>query len=787
MTSSNAAFSNIVVRNCGNSEVLGGAISASFSTLNITNCTFAGNRASSGGAVALTSGYLTVSSSVFIDNSATCNSTNCSSAWGGALVAHNAEAVFVTDSQFVSNSVFLSSGAALAIGVLSAGTFAAGGGCIAVTYNQSSQASRVFISGNAFLRCSARIATAPKATVSQVSGFFSGAFGGAVAVYHGLNLFDMPSVIVTGASAEFINNNCSSSSASIAVTDDSTAHTVSAQGGCLSIFIGSFGRHPGDVKISNSVYIASRNIISGCSAVALSKTGSMSFGGGISISFGSVDTNACVECRAGLLDVQNSRVVTSINTVTDCIAAATVEILRRDTNYFVFGPSSAGAGISVFVANTFIYQTVSSTSDIMGDASITKSIVISDGNIVRSCRAQSLLSGQPEVPALASFTFGGGISVLLGAIAFSSGFSTLNMQNVTFSGSITANSNTVDNCTATLVVASQDLLPFDPLAFGGGISLFVGSHIFANVQPKLSFVNFVGNMEARANSISRCEATLNFAVYGSTVSGGGISMHVGGHTQFLIYNIASKFTTLVARAPISFIGPGSTIVCESNVVSNCSASSSSRTSNGGVVRGGGISIMIGGAAVVVSFGYKFLVQAVVAGSTPANMKAYQVSATKNDISNCFLTMNSSVSSSGAILSGGGINVMIGASCFSFSAVGLSACSAGDMQFVGNVNISANSISHCNALVNANVYSTGSMLLGGCVSATIGASIVANGQISSGSTTFTASLSISQNNLTHCFLDSNTNGEDQASSAFGGECCSWFDITSYSHQNSHVNL
>ena len=131
-------------------------------------------------------------------------------------------------------------------------------------------------------------------------------------------------------------------------------------------------------------------------------------------------------------------------------------------------------------------------------------------------------------------------------------------------------------------------------------------------------------------------------------------------------------------------------------------------------------------------------------------------------------MNSSVSSSGAILSGGGINVMMGASCFSFSAVGSSSCSAGNMQFVANINVSSNAVSQCNVSVNSNVYSTGSMLLGGCIAATIGASIVANGQISSGSTAFISSLTASQNQLTHCYLDSYTNGEEQASSAFGGE-------------------
>jgi hypothetical protein len=61
-----------------------------------------------------------------------------------------------------------------------------------------------------------------------------------------------------------------------------------------------------------------------------------------------------------------------------------------------------------------------------------------------------------------------------------------------------------------------------------------------------------------------------------------------------------------------------------------------------------------------------------------------------------------------------------------------------------------------------------MLMGGCIAATVGASILANGQINSGSTTFSASLEAAYNVLSHCYLDSYTNGEEQASSAFGGD-------------------
>ena len=417
VAASNASFSNIAIRNCGGDGVFGGAIGATYSSLNIANCTFTGNAATSGGAVALSGGQLVVTGSVFINNSATCNTTNCSSAWGGAVMAYNADNVVVTSSIFESNSALLSSAAGFAVGPMSVGTFAVGGGCIAVTYNQSSLASKVSISGNTLLQCSAQISSAPAALFS---GFFSGAFGGAVSIYYGLNPSAASSVAVTQATTQFINNTCSLCIASIAISSSDSAHTASAQGGCVSLYTGGFGTNPGNTIISNSLFVANQNIITSCSASAHSRTGAVSFGGGISFSFGSVDTNACVACVAGTLSVRSSRFVASGNTVSDCIVTAAVDI-NRPKAFFVFGPSAAGAGISIFAANTFLYQTLISTGDIMGDASIAQSIANADGNTVRNCRAQAVLSGLREEPALASFIFGGGISVLFGVVALASG------------------------------------------------------------------------------------------------------------------------------------------------------------------------------------------------------------------------------------------------------------------------------------------------------------------------------------------------------------------------------
>jgi hypothetical protein len=437
---------------------------------------------------------------------------------------------------------------------------------------------------------------------------------------------------------------------------------------------------------------------------------------------------------------------------------------------FIFGPSSAGGAISVFAVNMFISPLYDYSKSLMGIIGVDHSVAATINNTLHRCKAESLLLGNQQIPALASFSFGGGIGVSVGVVALSNAFSTLNVQNISFSGSIIATGNDVSHCTTRFLVSFESGLPFDPIAFGGGISLFVGSHVFANeylTNPLQTYsVNFFGKVEAQSNTISSCAVVLNFVVYGSAIAGGGISIHIGGHSQFFIFNQQGvMFTRLVARAPASLIGLNSEIVCDQNIVSNCNVSAAYHAANGCSARGGGISVVIGGASAIVGFGYRGAVQGFVTGSSDAS---YYISAAGNIVSQCLVIVNSSVSSSGAVLSGGGINVAVGASCFSFSALGSSLCSAGDSMFSGIVNLSANTVSRCQVYANSRIFSVGTQLRGGCISATFGASILSNGQTYSGSNTFGAHLVASHNNLSDCYLNTHTNGEDQASSVFGGE-------------------
>ena len=765
ISSSNVTFSNLIIRNCGNIAAFGGAISASVSNVYILNCSFSNNRASSGGAVALSSGELLVVGSVFFNNTAVCMSSDCSSAWGGALAAFNAGSVNVTGSRFISNSAFLLSNASVV-----SGTFAVGGGCISVCFNQNSSATRVSISGNSLHQCVAQVMYAP-----SILSFFSGAFGGAVSIYHGLDPSATSPLVVSGATTEFTNNYCSSCLVSVPSAGNASVQIAGAHGGCLSIFVGNVGGNTGNVVIDGSLFSSQRNTITGCSATAYATQGVVSLGGGISISFGSVNTNTCVlsspdqECVVGSLMVMSTRVIASSNNITDCLATASVVIIP-DSEY-VFGPVSAGGGTSIFAATRFMNTQFMTSDNSIETASLTDSIIRTDDNAIQNCRALSVLVGAPKVPVTASFTSGGGIGLQFGIVAYTPIFSTVVTGNVSFTGAIKAKGNVVVNCSAVLSSTSAYILPFDPLVFGGGISFFVGAHVFAHTTASFApFVNFFGEMVVENNIITRCHAVVNFPAYGSMAAGGGISMHIGGHSQFFLYNVLYvTFSNINVIAPATLIGSNSRIICSGNTLTHCSAAIVSSTTQGGVARGGGISVMVGGTAAVVSVGSIYAINGIIAGNTAAGSNAYQVSLVENVVSHCIAIINSSISSSGALVSGGGMNIMIGPSCFSFSSIGPSACSAGDSFFFGSINISANYVSQCNASQHSNFFSTGSLVLGGCIAASVGASILANGGINSGGTTFSASLLAAGNMLSQCYIDSDTGGEMQASSAFGGEC------------------
>jgi len=179
---------------------------------------------------------------------------------------------------------------------------------------------------------------------------------------------------------------------------------------------------------------------------------------------------------------------------------------------YVFGPCSAVGGISLHAAATFINIQLTGSVNFIGSANLSDSVMRSDGNTVYRCRARSLFLGAPKILAAASFKLGGGISISFGFVAFSQLYSEIQTGTVTFLGVLKASGNMVAKCSAVLSIASAYILSFDPLVFGGGISLFVGPHIFGQFEGRAAaFVNFTGTIAAEGKVMSRCHAVVNFA------------------------------------------------------------------------------------------------------------------------------------------------------------------------------------------------------------------------------------------------------------------------------------
>ena len=157
------SISGITFQNCANFNVVsgiggvGGAVSASGSSVTVSDCKFFNNTAQIGGAIGVKSSSLVVSSCVFEKNTATCpnasSTTTACSAWGGAIGTEESPSVSIISNRFNSNWVNL-----VLNGVLSPISKAVGGGgCISVMHNGNVSESRVRIDGNFLQSCWVRM------------------------------------------------------------------------------------------------------------------------------------------------------------------------------------------------------------------------------------------------------------------------------------------------------------------------------------------------------------------------------------------------------------------------------------------------------------------------------------------------------------------------------------------------------------------------------------------------------------------------------------------------------
>jgi hypothetical protein len=159
---STVAIVGLTFEACSNPTSNGGAVSASGSSVVLSQCSFTGCSAASGGAVSVTgpgsgSGlFLSVQSSTFSNNSATGRSEDCPDTsspslpcwtWGGAIAAFEMFNVSVSGCTMVDNKAVA--------GQFQSASFSsvAGGGCVSVLFRGNASGSTVHIRGSTFLQC----------------------------------------------------------------------------------------------------------------------------------------------------------------------------------------------------------------------------------------------------------------------------------------------------------------------------------------------------------------------------------------------------------------------------------------------------------------------------------------------------------------------------------------------------------------------------------------------------------------------------------------------------------
>ena len=156
---STVAIVGLTFEACSNPTSNGGAVSASGSSVVLSQCSFTGCSAASGGAVSVTgpgsgSGlFLSVQNSTFTNNSASGSLEHCPantaqpcSTWGGAVAAFEMYNVSISGCTMVANR-------AAAVAPPDSTSSLAGGGCLSVLFRGNASGAAVHVSSNRFLQC----------------------------------------------------------------------------------------------------------------------------------------------------------------------------------------------------------------------------------------------------------------------------------------------------------------------------------------------------------------------------------------------------------------------------------------------------------------------------------------------------------------------------------------------------------------------------------------------------------------------------------------------------------
>ncbi len=180
IVNSTVTIVGVTFQSCSNPNSNGGAVSASGSSVVVSQCSFLNCSAASGGAMSATGPgaglFLSVQTSNFTRNSANGGLSGCPAdaaqpcaTWGGAIAAFEMFNVSISDCTMIENSAHAS--------VLTKSpqynasqSAVAGGGCVSVLFSGNASGSSVNVSGSKFLQCAVAVAAGNSVSVGNGTG-----------------------------------------------------------------------------------------------------------------------------------------------------------------------------------------------------------------------------------------------------------------------------------------------------------------------------------------------------------------------------------------------------------------------------------------------------------------------------------------------------------------------------------------------------------------------------------------------------------------------------------------
>jgi hypothetical protein len=497
----------------------------------------------------------------------------------------------------------------------------------------------------------------------------------------------------------------------------------------------------GDTTVNNSSYTISNNTLTNCAALSStlasssaapssedypiyslesnsSSQDSDAYGGGISLAVGAYFYAELNGKFSGYTTVSNSSYTISSNTLVNCTASSSTSSssFSRTSISTSKAANVHGGGISLVFGGYFFSRPPLDCHFTGGTAVMSSGYTISNNSLTNSIASSSTSSafpgdyGSSTSSSVFSIAYGGGISFAVGTNLH--GDCTFRVHSIVNNISKCLSSNTLINCTASSIksVSSPFTVYNDATSFsshnrthayGGGISLSVGAYVSADYTARVTGDTTVSNSiyTISRNTLINCTAsstaTFSDSWHSSSSSSNGASVYGGGLSLAIGTYVCDGF--LNGETTLS----NSSYTISNNTLTNCTASSStssitrsmfsSSSSNGLNAYGGGISIGVG------AYVYSFHLGRCYCGTTVSN-SMYIISS--NILTNCtastliFSTsiFSSSSSSQGANSYGGGLSLAVGGYLYAYPCDFLGNTTVSNSSYT----ISRNTLTNCTA-------------------------------------------------------------------------------------------